>query len=178
MRAFVGLRWSERQPAPVPVVAAPTIEVRERIVERVVERVVEKPVEVQVPAVCPQVPAPEARIEGARIEIAGKVSFRRSTADLEASGERVVDEVAALLVAHPEVKRVRIEGHTDGDGASASNTELSQRRADAVKQRLVSKGVAADRLEAKGFGEDRPVASNDQPEGRDQNRRVEFHVEE
>jgi MYXO-CTERM domain-containing protein len=180
VRAFVGLRWSERQPAPVPVVVAPTIEYRERIVERVVERVVEKPVEVQVqvPAVCPEAPVAEAHIEGARIEIAGKVSFRRATAELDASGERVVDEVAALLVAHPEVKRVRIEGHTDGDGTPATNADLSQRRADAVLQRLVSKGVAVERLEARGFGEDRPVASNDTPEGRDQNRRVEFLVAE
>ena len=67
-------------------------------------------------------------------------------------------------------------GHTDNKGGAAYNRELSQRRAQAVVKYLSDKGIAVDRLEAKGFGPDRPVAANDTPQGRAQNRRVEFKV--
>ncbi len=73
-------------------------------------------------------------------------------------------------------RRVRIEGHTDSRGGDNLNQALSQQRAEAVRDALVAAGVDADRLEAVGFGKDRPVASNDSEDGRARNRRVDIVV--
>ena len=80
-----------------------------------------------------------------------------------------------MLKDYPGI-RMRIEGHTDSDGGDDYNLELSQRRAMAVGQYLINAGVEPDRLEWQGFGETRPIASNQTAEGKAQNRRVEFHV--
>jgi outer membrane protein OmpA-like peptidoglycan-associated protein len=82
-------------------------------------------------------------------------------------------EIGAMLQEHPELK-LRIEGHTDNVGQTAANQTLSEKRAAAVKAWLVAQGVEARRLEAKGFGQTRPVAGNETPEGRQNNRRVEL----
>jgi outer membrane protein OmpA-like peptidoglycan-associated protein len=80
-------------------------------------------------------------------------------------------------VAHPEVAKVVVEGHTDSAGPAAFNLELSQRRAAAVKAWLVQKGgVAAGRIEAKGYGPRKPIADNATSEGRAKNRRVVFVI--
>lgn len=85
-----------------------------------------------------------------------------------------LEEIAAMLTAHPDL-RLAIEGHTDSDGDEGFNRDLSERRAAAVKAWLVEeRGVAADRLDAAGFGESRPAAPNDSAEGKQQNRRVEL----
>jgi OOP family OmpA-OmpF porin len=85
-----------------------------------------------------------------------------------------LDQVAASLLVHEDV-RLEIGGHTDATGGRAHNVELSIRRAESVRQYLIQKGVAADRLEAKGYGPDRPIASNRTREGRAANRRVELN---
>jgi len=72
--------------------------------------------------------------------------------------------------------RIRITGHTDNVGDRDSNAKLSQARADAVKQYLVDKGVAADRIETRGAGPDEPIADNDTPAGQQKNRRIEFKL--
>ncbi len=69
------------------------------------------------------------------------------------------------------------EGHTDGKGTDAYNMGLSRRRANSVKQYLVRNGIAASRIRTEGYGESRPVASNETDDGRAQNRRVELHLE-
>lgn len=85
-----------------------------------------------------------------------------------------LEEIARMLVEHPDL-RISIEGHTDSDGDEAFNQELSERRAAAVKRHLVeAHGIDAGRLETAGFGESRPAASNETPEGKEQNRRVEL----
>ncbi|PAP75057.1 OmpA family protein [Rubrivirga marina] len=99
------------------------------------------------------------------------VVFDTGRATLRPESGPVLDAVAASLAAHPEV-RVRVEGHTDATGSAETNRTLSQARAEAVAATLAAKGVAADRLEAQGFGPDQPVADNATPEGRQQNRRV------
>ncbi len=101
--------------------------------------------------------------------------FATSQADLPAGDLPSLDGIAQLLVQHPELT-VHIEGHTDDAGRDETNLELSQKRADAVKQALVDRGVAADRMVAQGIGEARPVADNATPAGRRQNRRVEIYV--
>ena len=85
-----------------------------------------------------------------------------------------LDEIGRMLVDHPDL-RLRIEGHTDDTGDEDHNLDLSRRRAQSARQFLVDKyGIAVGRLEAEGFGESRPVDSNDTPEGRQNNRRVEL----
>ena len=85
-------------------------------------------------------------------------------------------EVADLLSKNSWVKQVRIEGHTDSRGNDTYNLNLSQRRADSVLKFLVSKGINASRLTAKGYGETKPIASNKTNRGRSKNRRVEFII--
>lgn len=109
--------------------------------------------------------------------IAGRViEFEPGRDRLTKSGAALVDEVAALLARFPSA-RVAIAGHTDSQGTSRNNLTISQRRAEAVRRRLVSGGVAESRLMAEGYGEDRPIADNRTAEGRLRNRRVEFTVQ-
>lgn len=88
----------------------------------------------------------------------------------------MLDNVAQVLSAHPEIKRVNIEGHTDNVGDAAKNKDLSDRRAKAVVKYLASKGVDAARLNGVGFGAERPVADNATDAGRANNRRVDFVI--
>lgn len=88
----------------------------------------------------------------------------------------VLDEAAETLKAEGGIA-VIVEGHTDRVGTDAYNQILSHRRADAVRQYLVKHGIPANRITTEGFGESRPVASNDTVDGRAQNRRVELRVE-
>ena len=106
------------------------------------------------------------------IELRG-VTFANNSANLKADSTAILDEMAITLKRYPELK-VEVAGHTDSSGASEYNAKLSQRRADAVRKYLISKGVNADNLTAKGYGEDKPVASNATREGRARNRRVEL----
>jgi len=81
-----------------------------------------------------------------------------------------------VLKAHPELVRVQIEGHTDDRGSASFNLALSQKRADSVRAALLRRGIEPARLLARGVGLSRPVASNATDQGREKNRRVEFHV--
>jgi outer membrane protein OmpA-like peptidoglycan-associated protein len=86
-----------------------------------------------------------------------------------------VGSLLAVLKAYPSVQ-VALEGHTDATGEAAANKTLSQQRAEAVKQTLVNGGVAADRVKAEGFGQERPVGDNNTEAGRARNRRLELVV--
>ncbi|MBM4227923.1 MAG: OmpA family protein [Gammaproteobacteria bacterium] len=88
-----------------------------------------------------------------------------------------LDEAVRIMNEHPGI-RINVEGHTDSMGSDAYNQKLSDQRSASVVSYLLSKGVAADRMRARGFGESRPVASNDTGEGRAQNRRVDLIVAE
>ena len=87
-----------------------------------------------------------------------------------------LEAVAATLRAHPEIKKLSVEGHTDNGGKADENQRLSQARAEAVVRFLVGRGVDEARLEAHGYGAARPVGSNLTPAGRKANRRVELHI--
>ena len=102
------------------------------------------------------------------------VEFDFDKATLRPVSYTILDDVANSLKDWPEI-RVEIQGHTDSVGASDYNHELSHRRAESVRAYLVSKGISASRLEAKGYGEDSPIADNKTKEGRQRNRRVELH---
>ncbi|BBO67543.1 hypothetical protein DSCA_14730 [Desulfosarcina alkanivorans] len=101
------------------------------------------------------------------------INFEVSKAAIQPSSYGILDEIAAGLAANPRMKVV-VEGHTDSTGARAFNMDLSQRRAQAVADYLIGKGISPDRLSAKGYGPDRPVADNDTRLGRSKNRRVQF----
>jgi len=81
--------------------------------------------------------------------------------------------VIASMNTYPEVK-LEIRGHTDSQGPAAFNLQLSQKRADSVRQYLINGGIAANRVTALGVGEEEPISSNGNAEGRAQNRRIEF----
>lgn len=101
------------------------------------------------------------------------VNFEFDSARLTEASSETLDEVAASLLAWPDVA-IEIGGHTDSAGPHAYNVELSRRRAEAVQDYLAAKGVAAERMTTKGYGPDEPAASNDTHEGRARNRRVEL----
>ncbi|MDT3706052.1 MAG: OmpA family protein [Thiobacillus sp.] len=114
---------------------------------------------------CPEAAPKKLVLEG--------VTFDNNQASLKASSFATLDEAAATLKEWGDV-RVEIGGHTDSVGKDSYNLALSQRRAETVRQYLIGKGVAANRLFARGYGETRPVADNATAEGRDKNRRVEL----
>ena len=102
------------------------------------------------------------------------IYFSFNRADIRPESERVLKEIAAILVAHPDWK-LRVDGHTDGIGNAADNLDLSKRRAAAVKDALVSRyGTDAARLTTEGYGATAPQDTNETPEGRARNRRVEL----
>jgi OmpA-OmpF porin, OOP family len=101
--------------------------------------------------------------------------FESGSTGLTADGQRTMDSLLAVLKAYPPVQVV-LEGHTDAAGDAAANRTLSQQRAEAVKQTLVSGGVAAERIKAEGYGQERPVADNNTESGRAKNRRLELVV--
>jgi outer membrane protein OmpA-like peptidoglycan-associated protein len=84
-----------------------------------------------------------------------------------------LNEIAKLMKAHNDLK-FEIDGHTDSDGNADLNMKLSKERADAVKSKLVKMGIDDARLSTKGFGATKPIDKNDTPEGKANNRRVEF----
>jgi OOP family OmpA-OmpF porin len=103
------------------------------------------------------------------------IDFEFNSSELTAPAKQTLDEVAAALAGQPEL-HLDIKGYTDSTGSAAYNLKLSQRRAEAVKAYLVSKGINPASLTAKGYGKADPIASNDTTEGRALNRRVEFEV--
>jgi outer membrane protein OmpA-like peptidoglycan-associated protein len=117
----------------------------------------------------------EAR--GMVITLSGSVLFASAKWDLLPAAQLKLNEVANALTKEDPVSRMVVEGHTDSQGAAAYNQELSQHRAQAVRDYLVTRGIAADRISAQGFGPTRAIADNGSPEGRANNRRVEIVVQ-
>ena len=103
------------------------------------------------------------------------LTFATGSANIDAATASEVDNMAAILKTYPGVS-VMVEGYTDSTGDAAANVQLSQARANAVKARLMGKGIAGDRIMAKGYGADKPVGDNATAEGRAQNRRIEMVI--
>lgn len=103
------------------------------------------------------------------------VEFASGSDQLTDLGRSVLDEIFELLASQEGI-RIAVSGHTDDQGDDASNLDLSRRRAQAARDYLTGKGIAADRFETAGYGEARPIANNSTPEGRLKNRRIEFAV--
>jgi outer membrane protein OmpA-like peptidoglycan-associated protein len=105
----------------------------------------------------------------------GDVLFDTGRAELKAGASRNMDQLAKFLAEHPE-RRVQIDGFTDSVGTDSYNEELSQRRANAVREALISRGVEPSRIGTEGYGKEYPVASNNDSGGRQLNRRVEVVI--
>ncbi len=112
---------------------------------------------------------------GAKPVVLRNVFFETGSADLRAESTAELDRLVALLTDAPALK-IQINGHTDNVGDDTSNQRLSEARAKAVYDYLIAKGIDADRLKYKGFGETQPMETNDTAEGRGRNRRTEFVV--
>jgi OmpA-OmpF porin, OOP family len=110
-------------------------------------------------------------VEGKFIARGINFDYNKATLRPESMGE--LNRIVEMMKAHGELK-FEIGGHSDSDGDDAYNLKLSQQRADAVKNQLTSMGIEAAKLTAKGYGETKPISSNDTPEGKANNRRVEF----
>lgn len=119
-------------------------------------------------------PTPTPRPVKKKIILRG-VEFDYDKSDIRPDARPVLEEAVAILRENPDVKVV-IEGHTDSIASEAYNQKLSERRARAVYRYLVAAGIDPARLSVVGYGESRPIASNDTPEGRARNRRVELRI--
>jgi OOP family OmpA-OmpF porin len=134
---------------------------------------------------CPDEPGPPpdgcprkytlVEVKKERIEIKQQVKFATAKYKVLPASYALLNQVVQVLNDYPDM-RVRIEGHTDNVGGEAANLKLSQKRAESVRAYLIAKGVAANRLEAAGYGMTRPISSNKTQKGRAQNRRTEFHI--
>jgi outer membrane protein OmpA-like peptidoglycan-associated protein len=102
------------------------------------------------------------------------VQFQTGSARIDPKSYGLLNQVALLLKANPDIKGVRVEGHTDETGSRAGNIVLSKSRAQAVRQYLIQKGVSPARLTAEGYGPDRPLVQGTDGASRAKNRRVEF----
>jgi len=123
-------------------------------------------------------PAPKKMLvifKGDKIEILQQVHFATGKSTILADSYDLLKQVVDVVVRN-NVKRISIEGHTDNKGVKAANQTLSEDRARAVKDYLVSQGVDAKRLESVGYGDTKPIAPNLTARGRELNRRVEFIV--
>lgn len=109
-------------------------------------------------------PAPRFVLQG--------VQFDTGKATLTADSHARLDSIVEYLTHKPSAT-IEVSGHTDNVGGNKKNKKLSQQRADAVRDYLVAKGIDPGRIKAVGYGDERPIASNDTPEGRQQNRRIE-----
>ena len=128
---------------------------------------------------CPQTPrgtpVNQVGCEKAKAIVLDGIRFRLSSSELLPQSRSVLDRAANTLLSN-KAMRVEIQGHTDATGEASYNQKLSEQRAESVVRYLVNKGIAQQRLVAKGYGESRPIASNADADGRQKNRRVEFHI--
>jgi outer membrane protein OmpA-like peptidoglycan-associated protein len=137
---------------------------------------------------CPDQPGPVANygcpigtrqlviVTASKVEILEQVRFDTGKATIKPQSHKLLDQVAAVLLSHPDLLLVQVEGHTDDRGSALRNIVLSQSRAESVAAYLEKVGVPAERLRAVGFGQGRAIATNTSAGGRAANRRVAFTV--
>jgi outer membrane protein OmpA-like peptidoglycan-associated protein len=119
---------------------------------------------------------PLARVEKGQIRITQQVKFKLNSSVILRESDYILDAVKKIIDEHPEIKKVRVEGHTDDQGTAGYNMRLSKARARSVVKWLVSHGVNKKMLTAEGFGRERPLDPAKTEEARAMNRRVELHI--
>jgi OOP family OmpA-OmpF porin len=123
---------------------------------------------------------PPLPVQGDEIVMPEQIEFDSSKATIRNTerSQRVLNELLSIMKKHTSITKLRIEGHTDSSGRPEKNARLSKARAEAVAKWLVEHEVEKSRLTTVGLGDSKPLADNATPEGRQTNRRTEFHVEE
>jgi len=119
---------------------------------------------------------PLVTLESDRVRLRGSVHFDYDKAVIKPDSFDLLDEVVGVLKKNPQLKHVRVEGHTDNKGTAPYNLDLSRRRAAAVAEYLVQHSIDRKRLVSAGYGFERPIADNATALGRAKNRRVEFRL--
>jgi outer membrane protein OmpA-like peptidoglycan-associated protein len=125
---------------------------------------------------CPQ--KGKVVISKSEIFILDQVEFDTDKATIKKVSDTILDNVASVLTEHLELLKLEVQGHTDNQGTAAHNLVLSDARAHAVLEALVKRKIDRKRLVAHGYGQEKPIAPNDTPEGRQKNRRVQFIIVE
>ncbi len=110
------------------------------------------------------------------IVIKEQVQFDTDKSTIKPVSNALLDSVAQVIKAHPEIKKIEIQGHTDSTGSKAHNQQLSAERASSVRKALESRGVESARFVSKGYGQDKPIGDNATDAGRTENRRVQFLI--
>ncbi len=132
----------------------------------------------------PGVPDPDPKKHGCpkvvvtdrEIKILEKIEFDFDKATIKPISDAILDSVAKVLKDNPDITLVEVQGHTDNKGGAFYNRNLSDKRSKAVREALIKRGIDGKRLTAKGYGQSKPLATNDTEEGRAENRRVEFQI--
>ena len=118
----------------------------------------------------------QVRVVEDRVEIREKIFFELDSATIKSVSFSLLDDIVATLDSHPDIVKLEIQGHTDDQGAEDYNLQLSQRRADAVRDYFVANGVHPERLMARGYGEIQPLQPGVSEDAREANRRVAFRI--
>lgn len=124
---------------------------------------------------CPDTKPQKVTIKHKQIVIEEQIQFETGKAIIQPVSFPILDSVVQVMNDYPQLE-VRIEGHTDNVGGDSTNLALSKDRADAVFEYLLAAGIDGRRLSTEGYGETRPIDTNKTPQGRQKNRRVEFHI--
>ena len=127
---------------------------------------------------CPDEGPAQVVVEDGKIKVLATIRFKTGSDELEDDSKPVMDQLVLTIRSRQDIRRIRIEGHTDDTGSREFNMKLSQQRANAVKRYMTESGIKGSRLEAVGYGPDKPIADNDTEEGRATNRRVEFVIDQ
>lgn len=127
---------------------------------------------------CPDTGNPRVIYEDGEFQILDAVQFEHGSSQISKESEPLLDQVALTLKANSQLKKVRVEGHTDDTGPRDVNVRLSQQRADSVRRYLIRKGVSPKRLTSEGYGPDKPIEQGTSDAARAKNRRVQFVVVE
>ncbi len=116
--------------------------------------------------------------EDGEIVILEAVHFETGSAQIKPESHSILNQVALVMKANPDIERIRVEGHTDETGDAEVNMKLSKDRAESVRRHLISRGVKEDRVRAEGYGEEKPLETGTDKASLAKNRRVEFKIEQ
>lgn len=120
----------------------------------------------------------DVEIAGNEIRIKRQIHFETDSAKIALDSTGLLEEIADTLNRNPCLKQVEIQGHTDNSGSKEHNKVLSDQRANAVREWLLTHGVEPGRLLAQGYGQERPISPNVTPAGKERNRRVQFMIKD